>query len=228
MGFGGGFHGGFHTGSGSFNGGHGRFHGGQSHLGRFHHASGIRFRACNGNGACVAGYTVGSIIPGSDYSQPYPYPEDAMLPDPPAPAPEPQTQTVLAAVTREACSPAGCYHLQGDGVTVPYQWVWVPAPPPPPPPPAVLRYPNGRYEQRGDGISAPSLWVWIPDAPAAPPPITPADRAAPSAPGPAAPVPSQLGQLYRWVDDRGIVHWTQGLDAVPERYRARPSRDTAG
>ena len=30
----------------------------------------------------------------------------------------------------------GCYHLQGDGVTVPYLWVWVPVAPAPPPPPS--------------------------------------------------------------------------------------------
>jgi hypothetical protein len=26
--------------------------------------------------------------------------------------------------------------------------------------------------------------------------------------------------LYRWLDDDGVVHWTDRLDAVPERYRA--------
>jgi hypothetical protein len=30
--------------------------------------------------------------------------------------------------------------------------------------------------------------------------------------------------LFRWTDEDGVTHWTQGLDAVPERYRpkARP------
>lgn len=27
-------------------------------------------------------------------------------------------------------------------------------------------------------------------------------------------------QVFRWVDERGTVHFTQGLDSVPERYRA--------
>ena len=27
-------------------------------------------------------------------------------------------------------------------------------------------------------------------------------------------------QVYRWVDDRGTVHYTQGLDSIPEEYRA--------
>jgi predicted nucleic acid-binding Zn ribbon protein len=42
--------------------------------------------------------------------------------------------TVALSVQREVCYKTGCYHLQGDGVTVPYQWVWVPAAPAPPPP----------------------------------------------------------------------------------------------
>ena len=28
-------------------------------------------------------------------------------------------------------------------------------------------------------------------------------------------------QMYRWVDDAGAVHYSQGLDSVPERYRAQ-------
>jgi hypothetical protein len=28
-------------------------------------------------------------------------------------------------------------------------------------------------------------------------------------------------QMYRWVDDRGSVHYSEGIDSVPERYRAR-------
>ena len=50
----------------------------------------------------------------------------------PVPAYQPQTQVYLApSVQREVCYVGGCYRLQGDGVTVAYQWVWVPAPPPP-------------------------------------------------------------------------------------------------
>src|SRR5262249_35883310 len=34
------------------------------------------------------------------------------------------------------CYVGGCYHLRGNGVNIPYQWVWVPnAPAVPPPPP---------------------------------------------------------------------------------------------
>ena len=33
--------------------------------------------------------------------------------------------------------------------------------------------------------------------------------------------PSTLcAQIYRWVDGAGVPHYTEGLDAVPERYRA--------
>ena len=28
-------------------------------------------------------------------------------------------------------------------------------------------------------------------------------------------------QMYRWMDDQGAAHYSQGLDSVPERYRSR-------
>src|SRR3989441_9021380 len=28
-------------------------------------------------------------------------------------------------------------------------------------------------------------------------------------------------QFYRWTDERGTPHYTQGLDSVPERYRSQ-------
>lgn len=34
----------------------------------------------------------------------------------------------------------------------------------------------------------------------------------------ARPTPS-AAQIYRWVDERGNSHYTEGLDSVPERYR---------
>jgi predicted aspartyl protease len=30
-----------------------------------------------------------------------------------------------------------------------------------------------------------------------------------------------LAQMYRWTDDQGAAHYSQGLDSVPERYRSR-------
>lgn len=61
------------------------------------------------------------------YGYPYAYPYSGPLvyeqaPSPPAPQ-----------VQRDVCHPSGCYHLYGDGVSQPWQWVWTPAAPPPPP-----------------------------------------------------------------------------------------------
>jgi hypothetical protein len=33
--------------------------------------------------------------------------------------------------------------------------------------------------------------------------------------------PVARAQMYRWTDDRGEVHFSQGLESVPERYRER-------
>jgi len=87
----------------------------------------------------------------------------------------------------------------------------------PPPMPSVIPYPNGRYVLMGDGFTSPYQWVWIPNPPPAPP------AAPPDAPPPADPAASQRARLYRWVDDEGVVNFTQGWDAVPERYRAQLS-----
>ena len=80
-----------------------------------------------------------------------------------------------------------------------------------PPMPSVVPYPNGRYVLRGDGVTSPYKWVWIPNPPTAPP----------TAPQPAEAAASHSARLYRWVDDQGVVHLTQGRDSVPERYRAQ-------
>jgi hypothetical protein len=69
--------------------------------------------------------------------------------------------------------------------------------------PRVVEHPTGRYELRGDGITTPYTWVWIPNPPPAPPP--------PSS-GPERPVsdvlPTRQTQAYRWVDEQGVVHWS--------------------
>jgi hypothetical protein len=79
-----------------------------------------------------------------------------------------------------------------------------------PPMPSVVPYPNGRYVLTGDGVT-PYKWVWIPNPPTAPP----------TASQPAEAATSHSARLYRWVDDQGVVHLTQGRDSVPERYRAQ-------
>jgi predicted aspartyl protease len=33
--------------------------------------------------------------------------------------------------------------------------------------------------------------------------------------------PASWAQMYRWTDDRGAVHFTQGLESIPERFRDR-------
>ena len=33
-------------------------------------------------------------------------------------------------------------------------------------------------------------------------------------------LPSTAAQVFHWVDDEGVVHYTTGLESVPERYRA--------
>jgi hypothetical protein len=80
-----------------------------------------------------------------------------------------------------------------------------------PPMPSEVPFPNGRYVLRGDGITLPYKWVWIPN-----PPST-----QPAAPQPAEPAAPSGARLYRWVDDQGVLHFTQGRDSVPERYRAQ-------
>jgi hypothetical protein len=92
--------------------------------------------------------------------------------------------------------------------------------PPPPPVPRVVEFPTGRYELRGDGIRTPYTWVWIPNPPTAPP--TPP---LPGAPAAADPAVTPRPEAYEWVDEQGVVHWTNRREAVPPRYRpsARPT-----
>ena len=115
----------------------GGFHGGSrggSHHG-FHH--GGFHRGCCFGPAFVGGVFVGSVLAYPYYPYYYyPYYSYPVYPEPaytPAPAGQPQTQlSVAPSVQREVCFVHGCYHLQGDGVSVPYSWVWVPAAPAPP------------------------------------------------------------------------------------------------
>jgi hypothetical protein len=88
--------------------------------------------------------------------------------------------------------------------------------------PSVVDFPEGRYELRGDGISTPYTWVWIPNPPAAPPAPPPLGGGAAS-PAP-QPSPARRSQLYRWLDDQGVVHLTDRLESVPEEYRQQLKR----
>ena len=32
-------------------------------------------------------------------------------------------------------------------------------------------------------------------------------------------VPYSYGEMYRWVDEKGTVHFTDDLSSIPEKYR---------
>jgi hypothetical protein len=87
------------------------------------------------------------------------------------------------------------------------------SPAPATPAPRIVEYPTGRYELRGDGIGTPYTWVWIPNPP--PPPTAPPAKAPTS--GDAS--PASRTQVYRWVDEQGVVHWTNRAETIPRRYR---------
>jgi len=120
-------------------GGRGGFHGG-SRSG-FHHHHGFHSFGCCFGPAFVGGVFVGSALAYPYYAYPYAYPYAAypVYPDPvyvPAPVYQPQMElSVAPLIQREVCYTGGCYHLQGDGVTVAYSWVWVPTAPAAPPAP---------------------------------------------------------------------------------------------
>ena len=127
-------------------GGHGGgFHGGHGFRTGFHHGPGFhhgfrpgfhRFGCCFGP-AFVGGVLVGSALALPYYAYPY-YPSAYPAYAAPVYASAPAYQTQAYAPPSgppEVCYVGGCYHLQGDGVTVAYEWVWVPSAPPPPPGP---------------------------------------------------------------------------------------------
>jgi hypothetical protein len=87
--------------------------------------------------------------------------------------------------------------------------------------PSVVEYLEGRYELRGDGVSTPYNWVWIPNPPAAPP----APTSPPPAPSSGDRSPVRRSQLYRWVDEQGVMHLTDNADIVPEQFRKQVKRN---
>ena len=107
--------------------------------------------------------------------------------------------------------------------------------PSPLPTPTVIEYPTGWYQLRGDGVTTPYAWVWIPKPPPAPPAearptaVPPAPSStAPGGPRTVPPVQSRSsessGKLYRWTDEQGVVHLTDRLNSIPERYRSAAQR----
>jgi hypothetical protein len=87
-----------------------------------------------GPGLFLGGLALGAALTYPYYAYPYPaypypyaYPPTVIYQQAPAPSPP--------LVQRDVCYEHGCYHLNGDGVTQPWQWVWMPTAPPVPPPP---------------------------------------------------------------------------------------------
>ena len=211
------FQGGMGMSGSGFRGGRGAFATGGFHRGRSFH--GHKFHRCCVNGVFFTGFAFGGGFGAPFYY--YPYPDDWPPPYPYMPYPYapyvPDIDVSLPAVQaspmpRESCFPSGCYHLQGDGVTVAYQWVWVPAPPPPP---TVIPYPTGRYELRG-----PSRWEWVPNNASG---STSSMLPASSKTIDLSPANLSTRGLYHWKDESGVTHWTQGLEGVPEKYRPKAS-----
>ena len=65
------------------------------------------------------------------YASPYAYPYPAYAAPLYMPPPSYQSQLYLSPPPqREVCYVGGCYHLEGDGISVAYRWVWVPTVPP--------------------------------------------------------------------------------------------------
>ena len=106
----------------------GNSHGRGFHHGGFHHGH-FRHGCCFSPAFFVSGVFIGApFAPWYYPPYPYPYPYPVYL----------EPQEYIQAPQRDVCYPGGCYHLNGDGVNVAYQWVWTPnapsSPPPPPPP----------------------------------------------------------------------------------------------
>jgi len=81
-------------------------------------------------GIFLGGLALGTALAYPYYSYPYPYAYPYAYPYP-APVYE-QAPLRAPLVQRDVCYANGCYHLYGDGVTQPWQWVWTPTAPPPP------------------------------------------------------------------------------------------------
>lgn len=131
--------GGLHGGTGFHHGSSG-FHHGRSGLrhsafrGGFNRRQGFsRFDCCFG--PVLLGNAFLGPAEAAAYYDDYSYP---VYPAPPADVPAPGYEASPPPAPPIFCYVGGCYHLRGNGVNVPYQWVWVPDAPaaPPPPPPA--------------------------------------------------------------------------------------------
>lgn len=96
------------------------------------------------------------------------YPVHAAAVYVPAPAYQPPVH-LAPPVESEICYTGGCYRLQGDGVSAPFQWVWIPTVPEPPPapptaPPATTAAPGGPAPaDAGPPRPRSQLYRWVDD-----------------------------------------------------------------
>jgi hypothetical protein len=158
-----------------------------------------------------------AVAPSVVYAAPYYYPPYYDYP-PPAYYDPPQTYYPPQPTTSYYAPAPTTYYSPPPSGTVSVA---------PAPSDSVVQYAHGRYELRGDGVSTPYRWVWIPNPPPPPPAAPPAPTGDPSSSIPSPGDPSFAGsvaprqsQLYRWTDTTGVVHWTDRIDMVPEKYRA--------
>jgi hypothetical protein len=96
----------------------GGFHGGSQH--GFHHHG---FHRCCFTTAFFGGVFVAAPLAYPFYAYPYYYPYPYAYPA------YPPVYQEAPAIQRDVCYAGGCYHLEGDGVTVAYRWIWIPSPP---------------------------------------------------------------------------------------------------
>ena len=84
---------------------------------------------------------------------------------------------------------------------------------------SVIEFPEGRYELRGDGMAIPYTGSGFRILPRRRPRLR-HRRAS----GSGDRSPTRRGQLYRWVDEQGVMHLTDNADTVPEEFRKQAKR----
>lgn len=151
----------------------------RNHLGPHHHYGapshdgwqhGRNFhRGCCWGGAFLGWPALTTVVAVPSHGYPYSsYPVPAAPVYVPAPAYQPQVY-LAPPVESEICYTGGCYRIQGDGVSAPFQWVWIPTVPEPPPapptaPPAAAAAPGGLAPaDSGSPRPMSQLYRWVDD-----------------------------------------------------------------
>lgn len=84
-----------------------------------------------GPGVFFGGMALGAALAYPYYAAPYAYSYPYAYPYPGPTVYEQAPLRSAPLVQRDVCYETGCYHLYGDGVIQPWQWVWTPAAPAP-------------------------------------------------------------------------------------------------